>query len=51
MIKGMLCLNAIVNCFKGSQESDEYEEVPLVDALNGYLPADGASGRHLRGKF
>ncbi|XP_065065763.1 probable E3 ubiquitin-protein ligase MGRN1 [Rhopilema esculentum] len=29
---------------EGSQESDDYEEVPLVDALNGYLPADGASG-------
>ena len=28
-----------------NQDTDEYEEVPLVDALNGYLPADGASGK------
>eukprot|EP00112_Aurelia_sp_Birch-Aquarium-sp1_P008691 Seg1963.5 transcript_id=Seg1963.5/GoldUCD/mRNA.D3Y31 product="E3 ubiquitin ligase RNF157" protein_id=Seg1963.5/GoldUCD/D3Y31 len=28
----------------GNQDTDEYEEVPLVDALNGYLPADGATG-------
>ena len=30
---------------KGNQDSEEYEEVPLVDALNGYLPADGATGK------
>ena len=34
-----------MSSFKGSQESEEYEEVPLVDALNGYLSADGGSGK------
>ena len=33
---------------KGNQDVEEYEEVPLVDALNGYLPADAGSGENFK---
>lgn len=46
----ILCFEEYYFLFKGNQESEEYEEVPLVDALNGYLPPDGGSGENFRFK-